>query len=62
MNLPVASFNTELKFKDGTARNANRIPKEKWDEHKELLCSLHKEMTIREILTFMRTEHDFVAK
>lgn len=62
MNLHIPSLNTEFKFKNGTARNATRIPNAKWDEYKELLCSLHKEMSISEILTFMRTEHGFVAK
>jgi hypothetical protein len=62
MNLHVPSHNTEFRFKDGTARNTTRIPNAKWDEYKELLCSLHKEMSISEILTFMQTEHGFVAK
>jgi hypothetical protein len=62
MNIHITSLDTEFKFKDGTARNAARIPNAKWDEYKELLCSLHKDMTISEILSFMRTEHGFVAK
>jgi Clr5 domain len=62
MNLHIPLANTEFKFKDGTARNATRVPNAKWDEHKELLCSLHKEMSVSEMLTFMRTEHGFVAK
>ena len=49
-------------FKDGMNRNAARVPKEKWEEHKERLCSLYREKTISEILQYMRTEHDFVAK
>ena len=62
MNLHISSLNTEFKFKDGRARNATRIPNEKWDEYKELLCSLHKEMSINEILIYMQAEHGFVAK
>ena len=57
-----ASLNPEPRFKDGTARNAARIPKEKWDEHKELLCALYKKKTITEIVAFMQAEHGFVAK
>jgi hypothetical protein len=49
-------------FKDGMGRNAARVPKEKWEEYKEQLCSLYREKTIDEILGFMRTEHGFVAK
>lgn len=51
-----------VKFKDGTARNTRRIPKAKWDKHKELLCSLYHNMTVEEIVDFMRAEHGFVAK
>ena len=56
------SLNPEFRFKDGTARNAARIPKAKWDEHKELLCSLYQEMTISDVLAFMRIKHGLVAK
>jgi hypothetical protein len=52
----------KFRFKNGTAKNAARVPKAKWDEHKELLCSLYQEMTISDIRAFMQTEHDFVAK
>jgi hypothetical protein len=57
-----ALLNSEHRFKDGMAKNAARIPKAKWDEHKELLCSLHHQMTISEVLVFMWAEHDFVVK
>jgi hypothetical protein len=56
------SLNPKFKFKDGTAKSAARVPKAKWDEHKELLCSLYQEMTISGILAFMWTRHGFVAK
>jgi hypothetical protein len=56
------SLPSEFKFKDGTARNTPRIPKAKWDEHKELLCSLYQDMTVDEIVEFMQTEHGFFAK
>ena len=62
MNVNTALPNPELRFKDGTARNRARIPKERWEEHKELLCSLYREKTINEILLFMWTEHAFAAK
>jgi Clr5 domain len=55
-------LNPEFRFKDGTAKNTTRVSKAKWDEHKELLCSLYQEMTISDILAFMRTRHGFVAK
>jgi hypothetical protein len=56
------SPNPKLRFKDGTAKNVARIPKAKWDEHKEELCSLYPEMTINGILAFMWARHGFVAK
>jgi hypothetical protein len=56
------SLNPNFRFKDGTSKNAARIPKAKWDEHKEQLCSLYQEMTIGGILAFMWTRHGFVAK
>jgi hypothetical protein len=56
------SLNPKFRFKDGIAKNAARVPKAKWDEHKKLLCSLYREMTIGDILAFMRAEHGFVAK
>jgi hypothetical protein len=56
------SLNPKYRFKDGTAKNTARVPTTKWDAHKELLCSLYQEMTVSEILTFMRLEHCFVAK
>jgi hypothetical protein len=56
------SFPSEFKFKDGTARNTRRIPKAKWDEHKELLCSLYQDRTVEQIVEFMRAEHGFVVK
>jgi len=62
MEVSVTSLNSKFRFKNGTARNAARIPKERWDVHKELLCSLYQEKTIAEILAFMRAEHQFVAK
>jgi hypothetical protein len=62
MNLHIPSLNTEFKFKDGRVRNATRITNAKWDEHKELLYSLHKEMSINEILIFTQAAHGFVAK
>jgi hypothetical protein len=54
--------NPDLRFKDGTTRNAARIPKDHWDAHKELLCALYREKTIAEILSFMQSEHGFVVK
>jgi hypothetical protein len=62
MEANMRSYNPEFRFKNGTARNAPRLPKEKWDEHKDLLCSLYLEKTVAEILAFMRTEHGFMAK
>ena len=62
MEMSVTSLNPEFRFKDGTARNAARIPEAQWDEHKELLCSLYQEKTIAEITAFMQAEHGFVAK
>jgi hypothetical protein len=62
MEVNATSLNSEFKFKDGTARNTPRISKEKWEEHRELLCSLYQEKTILEIVTFMQNEHDFMAK
>jgi hypothetical protein len=62
MEVNHTTFNSEFKFKDGNARNAPRISKRKWEEHRELLCSLYEQNTIAEIITFMRTEHDFAAK
>jgi hypothetical protein len=56
------SLNPKFRFKDGTAKNAARVPKAKWDEHKELLCSLYRRMTIRDVLAFMRSEHGLVTK
>jgi len=56
------SLNLKFRFKDGVAKNAARVPKAKWDEHKKLLCSLYQEMTISDIRAFMRTEHSFVAR
>lgn len=55
-------FNSGFRFKDGAVKNAPRIPKRRWGEHKELLCSLYHEKTIADMITFMQTEHDFVAK
>jgi Clr5 domain len=62
MEASEGSPNPKFRFKDGTAKNAARVPKAKWDEHKELLCSLYQEMTSSDICAFMRTEHGFVAK
>jgi Clr5 domain len=56
------SLNLKFRFKDGTAKNAARVPKAKWDKHKELLCSLYRGMTIRDVLAFMRSEHGLVTK
>jgi len=62
MEANITSLTREYRFKDGMTRATARIPKAKWDEHRELLCSLYQEMTVADILAFMRTEHDFVAK
>ena len=62
MEVNVTSLNSEFKFKDGTARNTPRISKEKWKEHKELLCSLYQEKSIIEIVAFMQSEHNLIAK
>jgi hypothetical protein len=62
MEVNHTSLNSEFRFKDGATRNASRISKEKWEEHRELLCSLYEQNTIAKIITFMRTEHDFSAK
>jgi hypothetical protein len=62
MEANLATPNPIFRFKDGASRNTPRISKAKWDEHKELLCSLYQEKTISEVLAFMQTEHAFVAK
>ena len=62
MEANLATSNPVYRFKDGMSRNTARIPKAKWDEHKELLCSLYQENTVSEMLAFMQTEHGFVAK
>ena len=59
---PTSLRRSVFRFKDGTARNTPRIPPAKWDEHRELLCSLYQNMTVDEMLAFMRTEHGFVVK
>jgi hypothetical protein len=62
MDPDTASANTVYVFKDGMIRNSARVPKEKWIEYKELLCSLYREKTIDEILVYMRTNHNFEVK
>jgi hypothetical protein len=50
-----------LMFKDGTKRNARRVPHEKWNQYKELLCLLYREKTVSEVLKIMKDEHQFIA-
>jgi hypothetical protein len=48
-----------LRFVGRPAPRAKPIPKAKWDEHKEELCSLYKEMTLDELMEYMKNEHGF---
>jgi hypothetical protein len=49
-----------VRFKELAARNAARIPQEKWNEHKAELASLYQERTLKEIMIHMETAHTFV--
>ena len=41
-----------------TAR-AKRMAPEKWEEHKEELCSLYQEITLEALVVIMKEKHDF---
>lgn len=62
MDANTMTLNPILRFKDGTIRNTARLSKAEWDKHKDLLCSLYQEKSIREVLVFMETKYGFVAK
>ena len=51
-----------FKFKDGIRRNATRVPEERWNQHKKLICSLYQENTVEKVLETMKTRYNFVAR
>jgi hypothetical protein len=50
----------QFKFKPFAAMRTERIPPEKWQEHKEELSNLYLEKTLGELMIVMRDRHSFV--
>jgi hypothetical protein len=49
----------QLQWKGPPVSRAKPIPPEKWEEHKEELCSLYQRMTLDDLIAMMKVRHTF---
>jgi hypothetical protein len=57
--LQLRSFNFVM---GPAAPRAQRFPEEKWEEHREELCSLYDVMTLDALMIHMKAQHGFAPK
>ncbi|KAH0543033.1 hypothetical protein FGG08_002641 [Glutinoglossum americanum] len=49
----------QLQWKGPPAKRAKPVPAEKWEEHKEELCRLYRDMVLDDLITMMKARHGF---